>query len=277
MELISKIITTITSSSQLSFVCFFGFIFLLAIILFIFANNLSNNYTAETKGEEGERIVSQYLSELPKNEYGIMNDVMLRIKNKTVQIDHIVVSLYGVFVIETKNYNGWIFGSEKAKYWKQIFKTSRNQIINPVRQNWGHITALKYILYNFKKIKYFSIIAFLEGAELKQIDSTVPVIYAQQIVNTIKSLSSEEVLTLEETRQIVQFLKSRQIDSKEHLKEHVKNIEEAKKIRANKIAKRICPKCGCTLVKRTGKYGDFYGCSNYPLCHFTVNTTRKLR
>ena len=59
--------------------------------------------------------------------------------------------------------------------------------------------------------------------------------------------------------------------SKEQKKTHVQDIKTATKERENKIQNGICPKCGGQLVLRKGKFGSFYGCSNYPRCHFTQN------
>ena len=63
-------------------------------------------------GKAGERRVARKLDWLPK-EYTILNDIMLRTQYGTTQIDHVVVSPYGIFVIETKNYKGWIIMSKK--------------------------------------------------------------------------------------------------------------------------------------------------------------------
>jgi len=32
-----------------------------------------------------------------------------------------------------------------------------------------------------------------------------------------------------------------------------------------------CPRCGCLMVRRKGKYGEFYGCTGYPKCFNTFN------
>lgn len=69
-------------------------------------------------GKAGERHVARKLSWLPK-EYIVLNDIMLKTRYGTTQIDHVIVSPYGIFVIETKNYKGWIFGHENSEEWKQ--------------------------------------------------------------------------------------------------------------------------------------------------------------
>lgn len=76
-------------------------------------------------GKAGEKRVARKLDWLPK-EYIILNDIMLPTQYGTTQIDHIVVSPYGIFVIETKNYKGWIFGHENSEEWKQSLWGRRN-------------------------------------------------------------------------------------------------------------------------------------------------------
>lgn len=72
------------------------------------------------KGYFGEKSVSFFLTGLDETKYKILNNIMLKVGNKTTQIDHVVVSNYGIFVIETKNYKGWIIGDEYDEYWKQV-------------------------------------------------------------------------------------------------------------------------------------------------------------
>ena len=108
----------------------------------------SESSYSSAAGKSGERSVSWILGSLP-DEYMVLNDVTIPDqktnpdKDYTTQIDHVVVSPYGIFVIETKNYSGWIFGNEKSQNWKQTFKTTEGRFFyNPIKQNWGHIYAL---------------------------------------------------------------------------------------------------------------------------------------
>lgn len=78
----------------------------------------------QAKGARGERRVSSRLDSLPSH-YKVINDLVLKTNKGYTQIDHVVISNYGVFVIETKNYKGWIFGSETKLNWKQtLYKHS---------------------------------------------------------------------------------------------------------------------------------------------------------
>lgn len=90
--------------------------FLIIIITFLIFVLIITIYKAKIKGIFGEKGTSFFLSQLDKNKYLIINDVMVEVEGKTSQIDHLVVSNYGVFIIETKNYQGWILGDDKSQY-----------------------------------------------------------------------------------------------------------------------------------------------------------------
>lgn len=86
------------------------------------------------KGKRGEMSVAAILKSLPKNDYLVINDLMLRLGNWTSQIDHVVVSKFGVFVIETKNYQGWISGGENSDKWVQNIFGHKYELYNPIQQ-----------------------------------------------------------------------------------------------------------------------------------------------
>lgn len=114
----------------------------------------------KTLGAWGERDVAHILSSLPKNEYKVFNDIMLPSKNTTTQIDHVVVSPYGIFIIETKNYKGWIFGSERSRQWMQVIFNEKHRFLNPIIQNIAHIAALRRILKRYSGTNIIPIVAF---------------------------------------------------------------------------------------------------------------------
>lgn len=72
------------------------------------------------------------------------------------QIDHVVVSPYAIFVIETKNYNGEIKGKKEDREWSV---SNRYKLYNPLRQNYGHIKAIQAHIPEFK-VPYVSMISF---------------------------------------------------------------------------------------------------------------------
>jgi hypothetical protein len=220
------------------------------------------------KGFFGEKSVSFFLSRLDETKYMVINDLMLKVGSKTTQIDHVVVSNYGVFVIETKNYKGWIIGNEFDEYWKQVIYKSKKNMYNPIRQNYGHIQALKEIIRDFPEVNYIPIVVFTTKADLK-VKSKTDVIYTINLLKTIKKYDKQ---TLRDSikKQIYSKLISLSIDGKENRKAHVAQIQNRLIDNNNKINNDICPRCGGKLFLRKSKYGQFKGCSNYPKCRFIL-------
>ena len=108
------------------------------IILFIFFVIVCITFRIlqpKIKGYLGEKSVALILSFLPSDKYKIINDVLVKSNNRTIQIDHIVISIYGMFVIETKNYKGWITGSDNSEYWTKNVFGNKYKFYNPIRQN----------------------------------------------------------------------------------------------------------------------------------------------
>jgi len=118
-------------------------------------------YAPKIKGWIGEQEIRNILSGLNEQAYTCFHDVLLLAREDTTQIDHIVIVGDTCFVIETKAYAGWIFGSEKAKTWTQsLNKRSRFSFQNPIRQNYKHIKAIEPYL---KGLKIVGLVVFTEG------------------------------------------------------------------------------------------------------------------
>lgn len=227
------------------------------------------------KGAVGESNVSRTLKRLPKKRYIVLNNLLLQTAYKSSQIDHLVVSTYGLFVIETKRFSGWIHGNERAQKWTQTFYKNRFQFRNPIKQNWSHIYALKELLSDFNSIKYHNIVVFTGGCKLKNITSNTPVIYRHQLNRTIKLYSTETCLSSDEINQIVLILKNVALQSRRSKKGHVAQTKKRVYQARQKKRNLICPRCNGSLVRRKGRYGNFYGCSNYPQCRYTMPYRRR--
>lgn len=118
------------------------------------------------KGIEGERRVYTFLSKtLDKTTWYIFNDVRFYSNNRCTQIDHVVVSKFGIFVIETKNITGNILGSVNDTFWNSLLSFKSYQFYNPIKQNQGHINSLKYnlekkLLLHLDNTLFYSLIVF---------------------------------------------------------------------------------------------------------------------
>jgi len=228
------------------------------------------------RGSSGESKVAFQLKRLPK-EYHTLNDIIIQNGNATAQIDHIIVSPYGIFVIENKDYTGWIYGQEQAYHWTQNIYGHKYQLYNPIFQNDSHIKALKKYLEDigeYDQLPLISIIAFSDRAKINVRTQKAHIVYFSQLLKTIKSYS-EQYITDENASEIAEFIFQHRYVGTLANSLHIDHARQAKKSTEERIQHSIelgfCPRCGGHLVKRNGKYGEFLGCSNYPDCKFTQN------
>lgn len=258
-----------------------AFVLVLVLIL-VFALTLWAR-SPKHKGKVGEFRVHNILTHLP-GEYEVFDDVVLKTDRGTTQIDHIVVSKYGLFAIETKNYRGEIYGDDNRKEWTQIIATdvtyrkkwyktytyiTKNHFYNPVKQAIAHAIEIKKSLNNWPHLKVVPIVVFTGEAELSHVESSHHVIYDNYLLSTIQSYNSK-CLSDTDVSQIVLLLSRKNIREIISDRTHIRNIKQAQRDMEHKIRSGICPRCGGSLVKRSGPYGEFYGCSNYPKCKFIV-------
>lgn len=234
---------------------------------------------AERIGDSGERAVSSYLADLECEDYQVFNDLLLRDGNYTTQIDHIILSCYGVFVIETKNVHGKVYGSDNAEFWKQYLPdwgykrygtTQEHQLRNPLWQNAGHIKSLRRLVFD-NDIPIHGVVVFPYETDL-YVTATAeqPVLKMRQVVPYIKQYRGK-VLSAEQVgfyrRRLLEVISTTESDRMRHLDNVYRNKERWNAA----VASGKCPRCGGNLVLRSGKYGQFYGCSNYPRCNYILN------
>lgn len=246
------------------------FFILIALLLFGFYHYSKNQISPKVKGIIGEQKAALLLRHLNKEEYVVLNDILLQNKNLTSQIDHIVISKSGIFVIETKNYKGWIHGHQNSEFWTQTIYKHKRKLRNPIKQNWSHIYAIKNILSDFNYIKYYPIVVFTGSGKIKNVTSDYPVIYLNNLIRTIRSIDKEENLSHDQIKIISERIKERNIVDREVSKQHNKQVKAQTHERRELIRQKICPRCNNSLVLRHGKYGRFYGCENFPECRFTI-------
>lgn len=225
---------------------------------------------ARIKGAIGEKTISSILYFLDKSKYKVINNVVLQNNEITSQIDHIIISDFGIFVIETKNYKGWILGNENSEYWTQVIYKNKQKFYNPIFQNAGHIRVLKNCLKDFPNVDYKSIIVFSTKAEIK-IDTTKDVINTHKLLHTIKK-HSQVNLTEDDKQKIIRKIDASNFADSYDKKKHIRSINQRMKIRKKSIQENKCPKCGDNLIQRIGKFGNFLGCNSFPKCKFTKST-----
>ncbi len=123
------------------------------LILLVAGVGLIKIFKPFLKGKVGGLAVSTHVKLYLDERYILLNDVTLPDEFAgTTQIDHILLSPFGVFVIETKNYKGWIFGGERQKVWTQKIYKKTYKFQNPVYQNYKHIKVLESVLSDISSL-----------------------------------------------------------------------------------------------------------------------------
>lgn len=229
--------------------------------------------TPWAKGLVGETLVKfSAKTSLPAPTYISFHNVTLSTPDGTTQIDHIFVSAYGIFVVETKNMKGWIYGGENKPYWTQkIFKNSFT-FQNPLRQNYKHVKALEAAL-NIPPDSIHSIVVFTGESTFKT-PMPANVTRGTGYIRYIKSFNTPVLSDSEIRTAATRIKEGRLVPSRETHRKHVQQLKN----RTNFRADRKCPKCGEPMVLRTAKRGtntgnQFWGCSTYPKCRAIQNAT----
>lgn len=222
------------------------------------------------KGILGEMIVNFTANtRLDKQKYHLIKNITLPTEDGSTQIDHIIVSEFGIFVIETKNMKGWIYSHGREGMWTQKIYKHPSEFQNPLHQNYKHIKAIESAL-DIDPDKIFSVIVFVGSSTFK---TKMPenVTYAGGFIAYIKS-KTEKILTANDVERVVSMIESGKLSKT--LKTHREHVKHVKNIVAKKNNQNLCPRCGNELVVKVAKKGankgnKFYGCSSYPKCRFT--------
>ncbi|MBO0503041.1 nuclease-related domain-containing protein [Aeromonas veronii] len=257
--------------------------------------------TPKFKGMVGEAFINLGIRLfLDRQEYHLLKDVTLPTPQGTTQIDHVIVSRFGLFVIETKNIKGWIFGNPAHKSWTQQLYRRRHTFQNPLRQNYLHLMTLKSLL-GLADHQLHSIIYFIGDCTFK---TPMPDnVMNRGLIRYIKSKTTQVLTPAEVTRVIDTIQRGRLAANWQTHKQHVAQLKarhsEVPRPRLSVVtmpvvnqvvnaaptitesltqANPLCPRCGNPMVLRTAKRGDnrgnrFWGCSGYPKCRFIVNLT----
>lgn len=277
-------------------------IIILEIIAFayIYINYKNTEYYAIThipylkmyfdKGHRGEYLTYKGLKSLKGYKRFLFNVYIPKDDGTFTEIDVIMLHESGIYVFESKNYSGWIFGSETQKNWTQTLSSRRKKsFLNPIIQNKVHVKWLQSYLNNDSNLPFYSCIVFSERCKLKKITltSNEHLVVKREDINqavSAKVSKSGSLLTQSKIEALFkQLYPLTQVDSSTKAS-HIQNIQskyhEPVSVKANvqsmpvqKETIKVCPRCGKNMVLRTAKKGanagqQFYGCSNYPHCRY---------
>ncbi|MDE5794778.1 MAG: NERD domain-containing protein [Muribaculaceae bacterium] len=263
-------------------------------------------------GKRGERVVAKELAKLKKKDYIILNDLLLPTSNgRTSQIDHVVISTRGIFVIETKNHAGRISGNEHAQYWQQHLSSQSRSLYNPLLQNRSHLRAIRRLLPKLDAELFSSMVVFTEAWRLdikaediikerrflpdKHIKRTlIPeekrkkrwwcpwkavVLDEHKMTMRIDSLLNEikrrrRIIDRDSLHAIAEKIVASNVTDSSVRREHTEYAKRTSKDVSADISKGKCPRCGGQLIVRKSDKGEFVGCANYPKCRFTCSIDR---
>jgi restriction system protein len=181
-------------------------------------------------GELQVNLITKFF--LDKSVYHLIKNITIPADGGTTQIDHVIVSRFGVFVVETKNLRGWIFGKEGDAYWTQKIFRHSEKFQNPLRQNYKHTKTLSEIL-GIPDDKMRPVVVFIGDSTFKTKmpeNVTGPRGYIQYIRSQVQTL-----LTDNEVNGIIKSIAHKRLAPglETHLQhvQHVKDIKAAKKDR----------------------------------------------
>ena len=251
------------------------------------------------KGRLGEYYTYKYLKSLTGYKRYLFNLYIPKSNGETTELDVVLLHETGIYVFESKNYSGWMFGTEYQQYWTQTLpigrgRTQKNQFYNPILQNKGHIKWLQIFLDD-QALPFYSYIVFSDRCTLKNITLTSGnhfVVNRYKLLSMIQQNIAKVDTPLSENRIDELFEKLyplTQIDETEKIT-HILNVQKMTQYSNSQlkptvtensnIEERVCPRCGGKLIMRIASKGarkgkSFLGCSNYPKCRYIENIPDK--
>lgn len=225
------------------------------------------------KGALGEaKVKFSAKLRLPADVYHPLHNITLPTPDGTTQIDHVFVSPFGVFVVETKNMTGWIFGGERQAQWTQKIYKQTFRFQNPLHQNYKHVKALEAAL-DLPPDVIHSVVVFAGDSTFK---TPMPPMVTQGVgyIRYIKSFQDPVLSDAQVQTAVAQLQAGRLAPTREIHRQHVQQL----RTRSDPTAARKCPKCGSAMVLRTARRGanagkQFWGCSAYPSCKVVQQVT----
>lgn len=281
----------------------FIIILILAVAAFLFLLVKKRTPSPESSqpvldtGKAGELYTKEALQSLAGYKRFLQNCYLRKSDGTPTEADLILLHGSGIYVFESKNYSGWIFGSENQRNWTQSFSRSKKvQFYNPIWQNKSHIKWMKYDLDLDDSVPCYSFVVFSDRCELKDVppsNGEYFVVNRRDLLEKVRknAEAAGQRLTKEEIDTFYRRLYPMTQVSEEEKARHAETVRQKKTAATVKPAapavpaapkepakqeERICPRCGGKLVVRTANKGEragkqLWGCSNFPKCWFTEN------
>ena len=204
---------------------------------------------------------------LPKD-YVVLHNVTVPTTKGTTQIDHVVVSRFGIHVIESKNIKGAIYGDPEQPRWTVMLGRKKFSLHNPLLQNWAHIKALAAALR--RPESHFHSLVFFWSDDCRFMTEMPPNVRTEGLCTYIKS-QQEILIAPDEVPGVVRAIQTARLpDTEATAQAHVAQLQA--RFHTAHRAGDACPRCpDGRLVQRTARStgNSFLGCSNYPRCRHT--------
>ena len=175
------------------------------------------------KGIQGEKQVARRLRRLDSRQYIVLSDLLLPCGSRLTQIDHVVVSVYGIFVIETKNYHGTISGSIWKEFWVQECHGRQYDLRNPFRQNYAHVQALASLLGLERDCLAFADDAVLQVVQPE--DSTEQLVPISKVCRAVRR-RKQPLLLWDDVRYYAGVILCANIEDSQAREQHLSQIDD---------------------------------------------------
>ncbi|PAD21741.1 nuclease-related domain-containing protein [Terribacillus saccharophilus] len=235
-----------------------------------------SNITSTRIGELGEYKINIQLDQLPKNSR-YLSDVLLpnpRARSGYSQIDHVIFTSWAIFVVETKNYAGTIYGDRKREKWSV---NGKFPMMNPFHQNFGHIQALKSILSQMEEMNVVSIVSFTRrctfkvNEELRKIQSNDLIVYDTELseyisrkMNVLRVQGNSLIFSDEDILHMYRILSENNITDPNIRTEHIDSLQQKKYKEASAVQSEVKAKCFTCNIAVSRKV-EAYCKANYNL------------
>ncbi|MBB5174536.1 nuclease-related domain-containing protein [Texcoconibacillus texcoconensis] len=219
----------------------------------------NHEQVSQRKGELGEYKIDIQLDQLP-NDCCFLSDLLIKnpkAKSGYSQVDHAVITPYGVIVIETKNYQGTIYGGKDRKTWSV---NGKFKMMNPFVQNYGHIQALKSFIDQKYHDLFVSMVSFTKrctfkvGTEYRKIASDELIVYDVELsefihrkVSVLKVQHKEPLLSEEDINTIYQAFEQANILDPQIRQAHEQALKEEQ---AKTTEKREQQRVNCVVCHK---------------------------
>ena len=199
--------------------------------------------------------------------FPVLKNIYVPYMGTTAEIDLVMIHEKGIFVFESKNYSGWIFGAADQPYWMQSFPNGeKRQFYNPIMQNRTHINALAQYL-NLPLHCFHSCVVFSDRCTFKKVPQNLSFVAVTQhsgLLEQLRNMLSALPVKFQkaEIKKIRKRLSPLESVGKRVKEQHVRDILDAQ-------SATVCPFCGGKLRRRKGPYGAYWACRDYPNCNYT--------